>query len=148
MGKWFGRSEPERRVDEDLGQLVLERGTWVGNVEIAEANAGVQILVEDADGEPLASAAQRLREFRRRYAELRPELAVEFRRLLKPWHREFASGEVLETGDDLLERFELWGLEIGEADLIAAFSLKEGWDDGMFRVSYSGWRPRGLGVDD
>jgi hypothetical protein len=91
-----------------------------------------------------------VREFSRRYPDLRMALARELRDLVSPWHRElWGEHSVLEEGDQLLARFELGAIHVDSTGFpVAEFSLKEGWDDAGFRVSLEDWAPRGLGVDD
>jgi hypothetical protein len=101
-------------------------------------------------GKPSAGAWATIQNFDGRYRELRPALATELHRLLEPWHREFFTGaRPLEESELLLERFELESIEVDPPEVkVLAFSLKEGWDDALFRVSVDGWTPRAVAVED
>jgi hypothetical protein len=148
--RWFRKRQSPKLIDPDLGALTYGDGHWWGEVQISTSSEPVQLAVHDAGGRPAPGAWATIQELVGRYSELRLDLARELRQLLEPWHREaFTDARPLEEGVELLERFELQTIEVAPPSItMLVFSLKEGWDDAMFRVSLDEWTPRGVGVDD
>ncbi len=150
MFNWFRKREQSKITHEELGQLVLERGYWWGEIYFPPAGVSVQLSVPDDGGRPVPATSAVIGELGARYADLRPEWAAELRKLFSPWYEEFWKGsEPLEDGEALLRRFELSAVEIEiNGDCVIEFVLKEGWDDAVFRISLAEWTPKGLGVED
>lgn len=150
MFGWFKKRESVNFVDPILGKLVLQNRAWSGEIEFGANRQSVHIMVDDQDGGPSPGAAKFVQELTDRYQLLSGPISDELRQLFVPWYNEFwDSAEPLPVSEDLFAMFKLTAIDYhGMGESILEFALKEGWDDGRFRVALDEWSPRGIGVED